>query len=74
MADLSALVQRDIEDDVSISSKEISVQVERGGFLKKKSLKLTGSVGSEAEKRKAGQIAAHHAGDAYEVLNELMVR
>jgi osmotically-inducible protein OsmY len=74
MADLSILVLRDIEDDVSISSKAISVQIEGKGFLRKKTLKLTGSVGSETEKRKAGQIAAHHAGEAYQVVNELTVR
>ena len=75
MPDLTTLVLRDIEDDASIQSKGISVLIESKGLLKrKKALKLTGSVGSEAEKRKAGQIAAHHAGDAYEVLNELMVR
>lgn len=74
MADVSALVLRDIEDDVSIRSKDISVRIEGQGFLKKKALKLTGSVGSETEKRKAGQIAAHHAGSLYQVLNELTVR
>jgi hypothetical protein len=75
MPDLTALVLRDIEDDASIHSKGISVLIEAKGLLRrKKALKLTGSVGSEAEKKKAGQIAAHHAGDAYEVLNELSVR
>jgi osmotically-inducible protein OsmY len=74
MADVSAMVLRDIEDDVSISSKDISVLIEGQGFLKKKALKLAGSVGSEAEKRKAGQIAAHHAGEIYQVVNELTVR
>ena len=75
MPDLTTLVLRDIEDDGSIRSKDISVLVESKGLLRrKKALKLTGSVGSEAEKKKAGQIAAHHAGEAYEVLNELSVR
>jgi osmotically-inducible protein OsmY len=75
MADVAGMVMREIEDDVTIASKDISVQVESKGILKRKRiLKLTGSVGSEAEKRKAGQIAAHHAGQAYEVANELLVR
>jgi osmotically-inducible protein OsmY len=75
MADVVGMVMREIEDDVTIASKDISVQIESKGILKrKKTLKLNGSVGSEAEKRKAGQIAAHHAGQAYEVVNELLVR
>ena len=75
MSDISNMILRDIEDDVSITGKDISVQVVGKGILKRKrQIRLTGSVGSEAEKRKAGQIAVHHAGSGYEVVNDLIVK
>lgn len=75
MSELQSIIMRDIEDDVTISAKDISVQIESKGFLKKRRLvRLVGTVSSEVEKKKAGQIAVHHAGDAYDVVNELTIK
>jgi hypothetical protein len=74
MSDIQRMIMRDIEDDVTISSKEIVVEVQ-GGFLKKrKALRLHGSARSEADKRKILGIASHHAGDGYELIDNIEIK
>jgi osmotically-inducible protein OsmY len=74
MSDIQRMITRDLEDDVTLSVKDVVVEVQ-GGFLKKrKTLRLHGSVRSEAEKRKIHQVAMHHAGDAFEVVDEIEVK
>jgi osmotically-inducible protein OsmY len=74
MSDVQRTIMRDLEDDVTISSKEIVVEVQ-GGFLKKrKTLRLHGTARSEAEKRKILEIASHHAGDGYELKDDIEVK
>jgi osmotically-inducible protein OsmY len=75
MSDLQRMITRDLEDDVTLNAKDINVDIVAQGFLKKQRfIRLFGSVRSEVEKRKAEQIAAHHAGDVYRVLNELAIK
>ncbi len=69
------LILRDIEDDNSINAHGVNVELSGKGFLKKKkSVRLLGSVNSKIEKEKVKRIAEHHAGDQYQVLDELTVK
>ena len=69
------LILRDIEDDTSINARGVKVELSGKGFLKKKkSVRLFGSVDSQTEKEKVKRIAEHHAGDQYQVLDELAIR
>ena len=75
MNDITSMIRRDIEDDVSINSHGVKIEIQSGGlFVRRKKLYLSGTVGSEMEKEKVSRIAEHHAGDAYEVVNDLSVR
>ena len=73
MADIQEVIMRDIDADPTIDSKKLSIEVKTTGFLKKrKIIRLTGNVKSNAEKEKAMQIVVHFAGDNYEVENNLI--
>lgn len=75
MADIQNMIMRDIEDDPTITAKGITVEIQSRGFLKKtKTVRLVGSVNTEAEKKKAKQIAVHFAGDNYDVIDDLTVK
>ena len=75
MSDIQQVTMRDIEDDPAIDSKEITIEIQATGFLKKrKIIRLVGSVKSETEKEKAMRIAVHFAGDNYDVANHLIVK
>jgi osmotically-inducible protein OsmY len=69
------LILRDIEDDNSINSRGVNVELSGKGFLKrKKSVRLFGSVDSKMDKEKVKRIAEHHTGDQYQVLDELTIK
>jgi hypothetical protein len=69
------MIQRDIEDDNSINGRGVRVELSGRGFLKrKKSIRLSGSVDSESQREKVKNIAQHHAGDQYTVVDELSVK
>lgn len=75
MKTIVELILRDIEDDVSINANRVNVELSGRGFLKtKKSVRLFGSVDSKMDKEKVKRIADHHAGDQYQVLDELTVK
>lgn len=75
MKTIVELILRDIEDDVSINANRVNVELSGRGFLKtKKSVRLFGSVDSKMDKEKVKRIADHHAGDQYQVLDELAVK
>jgi osmotically-inducible protein OsmY len=69
------MILRDIEDDNTINARGVNVEFSGKGLLKKrKTVRLIGSVHSEAERQKVKSIAEHHAGDQYEVQDELTVK
>lgn len=75
MKTIVELILRDIEDDISINAHRVNVELSGKGFLKaKKSVRLFGSVDSKMDKEKVKRIADHHAGDQYQVLDELAVK
>jgi osmotically-inducible protein OsmY len=69
------MILRDIEDDSSINGRGVNVELSGQGFLKRrKSVRLIGSVDSEAQRQKIKRIAEHHAGEQYAVIDELSVK
>ncbi|UCF99961.1 MAG: hypothetical protein JSV89_10595 [Spirochaetaceae bacterium] len=69
------MVLREIEDDISINGRGVNVELSGKGVLKRrKTIRLIGSVDSEAQRQKVKRIAEHHAGDQYTVLDELSVK
>jgi len=74
MSEIQHVIMRDLEDDVTISAKDVVVEIQKGLLKKRKALRLHGSVHSEAEKRKVLQIVAHHAGDSFDVKDELEIK
>ena len=66
------MIQRDIEDDVTIRVHGLKVELESKGVLKRKNLiHLGGSVDSPTDREKITKIAQHHAGDRYQVVNDI---
>jgi osmotically-inducible protein OsmY len=75
MSEITDTIMRDIEADASIKAHTISIEVDAKGFLKRRRIiRLVGTVHSEASKEKASWIAEHHAGDNYDVVNELTIK
>ena len=69
------MILREIEDDNSINGRGINVELSSRGLLKRrKSVRLVGSVDSEAQRQKVKRIAEHHAGRQYMVLDDLSVK
>ena len=69
------MILRDIEDDNTINARGVNVEFSGKGVLKKrKTVRLIGSVESEAEREKVRRIAEHHAGDQYQIEDDLTVR
>jgi hypothetical protein len=75
MSDLPNSVMRIIENDPTIDSTNVAIEMKTSGFLKKrKIIHLVGSVKSEIEKKKTAQAVVHFAGDNYDVVNDLIVK
>lgn len=74
MAEIERTIMRELEDDGTIVAKDVGVEVVGGVFRKRKTLRLYGTVRSEAEKRKVAQVAAHHAGDRFDLKDDLAVK
>ena len=69
------MILRDIEDDHTINAHGVNVELSQKGLLKRrKSVRLIGSVDSEMQRQKVRRIAEHHAGDQYEIQDELTVK
>jgi GTP cyclohydrolase II len=69
------MILRDIEDDASINGRGVNIELSGKGLLKRrKSLRLLGSVESEAERQKIRRIAERHAGAQAQVLDEIEVK
>ena len=72
MSDIDTMIRRDIEDDPSIQVKALTVELRRKGLLpRRRFVHVGGTVQTEREKSRIDQIARHHAGDAYTVVNEV---
>lgn len=75
MKDILELIKRDIEDDISINTNGIKIEIKRRSIVKRrKTIHIFGAVPSEREKQLVTRIAEHHAGDRYGVINELVVK
>jgi hypothetical protein len=69
-----SVLMDELESDPLIDTKGISIQLRPKGFLRrKKAIHILGTINSEEAKNKVTQIAEKHAGDAYTVINELVV-
>jgi hypothetical protein len=75
MSDVINMIMRDIEDDPSIKSHDIALDAKSKGFLRRRRfIRITGAVNSDLSVSKVEKIAQHHAGDNYDVVNELTVK
>jgi hypothetical protein len=75
MSDIQNMILREIADDISIHAHDIALDIKAKGFpRRRKYITIHGSVQSEHEIKKVTQIAEHHAGDNYTVINELHVK
>jgi hypothetical protein len=75
MSDVINTIRRDVDDDSSIHANGINIQVETKGFFpRRKFIHITGSVDKESDKNKVMQIVNHHAGDNFNVVNDLMIK
>ncbi len=75
MSDIIRMIMRDVEDDPSIKSHDISYEAHsKGLFRKRRFIRIFGSTDSELSKGKVQRVAEHHSGDNYDVVNELAVR
>ena len=75
MSDIDTMIRRDIEDDPSIQAKALTVEFRHKGlFPRRRMVHVGGIVQTEHEKSRIDQIAHHHAGDAYTVVNEVKLR
>lgn len=75
MADVSDMIVRDVGDDVSIAVSGLAVEVAKKGlFSRRKNLVLKGIVKEPRDREKIAQIALHHAGDLFDIDNQIEVR
>ena len=75
MSDVIDMIQRDIEDDDSIKSHDIMLETKAQGFIRKrKFIHIHGSTDSQLAKDKVTRIAKRHAGDNFNIVNELAVK
>ncbi len=75
MSDIVSMIMRDIEEDVTLQVSGLGVELQSKGILgRRKYIRVTGTVKSDLEREKMSRIAAYHAGDAYEVVNETTLR
>jgi len=74
MSSVDTMILRDIEDDAGIKIKALGVEVYKKGFIPRKSyVRLTGIAHSAHDKDRVDQIAHHHCGDAFVVVDEIEV-
>jgi len=75
MADIVEMIRRDIEDDISIKPRGLTVDKERKGLLVKHDVvRVAGQVSSDQERRKIRSIVDHHAGETYKVEFDVSVK
>jgi hypothetical protein len=74
MAELIDKIMAEIESDPLINAKEITLDIQSKGFLKRtKILNVNGLAESIAERDAVMKLVQHHAGDNYEVVNKMVV-
>ncbi|MCK4516297.1 MAG: hypothetical protein KAU31_13630 [Spirochaetaceae bacterium] len=75
MSDIDIVIRREIEDDPSVQAKALTVEVRRKGlFPRRFYVHVGGTVQTEQERGRIDQIAHHHAGDVYRVVNEVELK
>ena len=74
MMDLIDKIMSEIESDPRINAREINLDITSRGFLKKrKTLKVYGMLGSNAEKDRVLEIVKKNAGNNYDVADKLVI-
>ena len=75
MEDVTAGIMNEIErTDPDFIARDVGIEISpKGIFEKKKHLRLFGVVHSEKEKSLVLKVARSHAGDSYDVVDELRV-
>jgi hypothetical protein len=75
MEDIIGKIIREIESDPTINAKEVCLDMESKGFLKRrKALNVHGTVAFLAEKDRVMTIVNREAGDNYDVEDRLSVK
>lgn len=74
MAELIDKIMAEIESDPTINAKEINLDIQSKGFLKRRRLlNVNGMVESTAERDAIIKLVQRQAGDNYDVVNKLVV-
>jgi hypothetical protein len=72
--DIDRRIIRDAEEDTTLHVKGLGVEIgKKSLFGRRKLLRIKGTVANEHEREKLMHIAEYHAGDAYDIVNELKV-
>jgi hypothetical protein len=75
MSDVIDMIQRDIQDDDSIKSHDIMLEAKAKGFIRRRRfIRIHGTIDSQLAKDKASRIAERHAGDNFDIVNELVIK
>jgi len=74
MTDISRVLLDEIHTYENTPDVGVEVTKGKGLFNRRKVIHVFGAVSSDAVKQKVGQIVQKHAGDIYDVSNELRVR
>jgi hypothetical protein len=75
MSDVIDMIRRDIQDDASIKSHDILLETKAKGLVRRrKFIRIHGATDSQLAKDKVTRIAEHHAGDNFDIVNELIVK
>ncbi|TFH06168.1 MAG: hypothetical protein E4H09_00795 [Spirochaetales bacterium] len=74
MSDIQSMIRNDIEVDDGIHIKALGIEAFKKGILPRKSyLRLVGIANTPHDRTRAEQIAQHHCGDAYTIIDDIKV-
>ena len=74
MADITDMIVRDVQDDISLKPHGFTVVLDpKKLFSRHRTIRVTGSVASQHELEQIHHIVDHHAGDTYQVVFEIKV-
>ena len=75
MSEITDLIRRDVEDDVSLKPHAFIVEIgKRKLFAKQQPLRVAGTVSTQHELERIRSIVNHHTGDAYRIEFEIQVQ
>ena len=74
MSDIAMRIRKEIESDVTIKVKGLGVEVFSKGFPRRRTfVRLLGHAPSAHDRDRVEQIAHHHCGDVYTVVDEIQL-